>query len=277
MTPLVVITSDLDQTLIFSRQASARLGGALAAEPVELVAGRTISEMALAVAAGLRALPAHTMFIPVTARTVAQLHRLRLPTESRYAVAACGGVVLVDDVPDPEWQRRIRRTSRRVASCDVAHLLLAALSDEPWIVRVARADDIFSYAIVDPLRVNHEQLAVLASKCAEIGWRSTLEGRKLYVLPADLSKSAAVAYILERIDSDHYHLAAGDSLLDRAMVCSAAQAWVPAGSPLAEATDLPPTVQITPRPGHEAAAHIVAGWAARASHFRPGVHLMPQL
>lgn len=281
MTPLLVITSDLDQTLIFSPRATARLGGALPADPVDVVGGQTVSEMARTVAAGIRALPDHAEFVPATTRTIAQLRRLRLPVPSRYTVVACGGIVLIDGVPDAEWQLRRRRTAREIASAGVAHRLLEALSDEPWLMRFAQADDVFSYAIVDPALVDDEQLSVLAASCATIGWRSTLQGRKLYLLPTNLCKSAAVNYVVERLTAESrerpYHVAAGDSLLDRAMVSAANAAWVPAESALAAATDLPPTVQITPRPGHEAAAHIVASWSASADHLRPGVHLMPQL
>ena len=273
-----VITSDLDQTLIFSPRATARLGGGLPAEPVDVVEGRVISEMAVTVAAGLRDLPAGVLFVPVTTRTVAQLRRLRLPVPLRYGVAANGGVVLADGQPDLEWQARRRRTSPDAAPPSVAHRLLATLAGQPWLLRFANADDVFSYAIVDPHLLDDGQFATLAAQCAKIGWRATLQGRKLYLLPPGLDKNAAADYLWERLADGEgqrlaaarpLRLAAGDTPFDLELLRAAEVAWVPAGSRLAASADqLPPTARITPLPGHQGAAHIVGEWAACVAGVR---------
>jgi len=265
--PRVVITSDLDQTLVFSPRASARVGGALPAHPVDVIDGRVVGELADAVAAGLGALPTASTFVPATTRTAAQLRRLRLPIAYRHAVVANGGVVLVDGEPDPAWAARRRRAHNGAASVRQACGLLTALADQPWLLRVCRAEDIFAYAIVDPGALDPQTLARIAESCADIGWRSVLHGRKLYVLPANLDKASAVRYLLGRLANESgrplRHLAAGDTSLDRAMVCAAHAGWAPAGSPLASLA-LPSSVRVTRHPGHRAAAQIVTSWRAEA-------------
>ncbi|MFI0487239.1 hypothetical protein [Actinomadura sp. 9N215] len=53
----------------------------------------------------------------------------------------------------------------------------------------------------------------LTAWCTERGWRTSLQGRKVYCLPAGLTKAAAAAEIARRTGASTT-LAAGDSLLD---------------------------------------------------------------
>ncbi|HEX9063807.1 MAG TPA: hypothetical protein VF843_01790, partial [Streptosporangiaceae bacterium] len=105
----VLISTDLDRTLLFSPRASAELGGARPACPVENTGRDSDAELSHAAASALAALPAHAEVCPATSRDLARLRRLRLPFAGRFAVAANGGVVLDGDVPDPVWAARIVR------------------------------------------------------------------------------------------------------------------------------------------------------------------------
>ncbi len=117
MTKPVLITTDLDRTLLFSRRATAQLGGGLPAEPVEASASspgkgrrqraQAGAELSHAARDCLAALPPHVRLCVATSRSVSRLARLRLPFAMPYAIAANGGVVLIDGVPEPGWEARI--------------------------------------------------------------------------------------------------------------------------------------------------------------------------
>lgn len=251
----VLVATDLDQTLLFSPAATARLGGALPARPVEVLDGVTVSELADVVAAGLRALPAHLLVVPATTRTPAQVARIDWPIAMPWAVAASGGVILRNGLPDCDWAAEIACAA---ASCAPEPVARAALTRHVGPVARVRSAEIFAYAVGDPAALA-ERAADLAAEMHELGWRVEHQERKLYVLPASLDKSHAVRHVAA-LTGARTTWAVGDALLDAAMIAGADRAWVPRGSPLA-ARPLPAHVTVTAQPGHAAAAEIVAAWA----------------
>jgi hypothetical protein len=260
----VVIAADLDQTLIFSPQASDRLGGGRPATVVERIDGRAVSEMADAVAAGLRSLPDHVVWVPTTTRTVAQVGRVVLPVRAAVVIAASGGIVLVDGRPDPAWSAVVAARLADVAPPGEILDRLGSSSDAGAVLRTTVADGLFCTAIVDPGRFGAEQAAALQGTCGPLGWRVAHQGRKVYVLPHGLDKVHAVAHVAglvaARVGTHPRVLAAGDTGLDRGMLDAADAAWVPHGSELERAGGLPPHVTITAEAGHAAATEIVEAW-----------------
>ena len=285
MTRHVLITTDLDRTLLFSRRAIAQLGGGLQADPVETLAGRgwagrgagglangqAGAELSHAARENLIALPPHARLCGATSRSVSRLARLRLPFAMPYAIAANGGVVLIDGEPDRSWTARIDKVMAAAAPAAVVRTVLAGPSgagDQPareWLNRMGDADDMCCLAIVDLDLLTGDGLAAVAGRCAELGWEASLIGRKLYAFPAGFGKEHAAAYVAERISAltggMPVRLAAGDTEHDRRMLADADRAWVPAGSELAQSA-AGSGFAITREPGHAAAAQITADWLA---------------
>jgi hydroxymethylpyrimidine pyrophosphatase-like HAD family hydrolase len=285
----VLITTDLDRTLIFSQRASAQLGGALPADPVETVGGQTAGELCRAARGALAALPAQARICVATSRNVSRLRRLRLPFVLPYAIAANGGVVLVDGEPDPEWAERIADlVSRTAPAAEVRAVLVGAISSSagsagsvvrgvgggcaaadcttarpPWLVRMGDEDDLCCVAIVEPALLPPGELTQIAGRCLELGWEASLVGRKLYAFPAGFGKEQAAAFVAEKVareaGGEPLRLAAGDTEHDRLMLAGADLAWVPAGSELAAACRAGEFV-VTEQPGHAAAAQITQDW-----------------
>jgi hydroxymethylpyrimidine pyrophosphatase-like HAD family hydrolase len=274
----VLITTDLDRTLLFSCRAIAQLGGALPADPVETLAGATSpgtgGELAHAARDCLRALPQHARLCVATSRSVSRLARLRLPFPVPYAIASNGGVVLIDGVLDPGWEARVKRLLAAAAPAEVVREVLAG-SDRPggsrtvgeaaapWLVRMGDSDDMCCMAIVELALLEREEYTAIADRCGELGWEASLVGRKLYAFPAGFGKEHAAAYVAERMaalaGAAPHRLAAGDTEHDRLMLTDADLAWVPAGSELAVASPDPVFV-VTDQPGHAAAAQITRQW-----------------
>lgn len=277
----VLISTDLDRTLIFSQRAIARLGGVRPARRVEETGRDSDAELCTAAARSLAALPARAVICPATSRNLARLARLALPFPARYAIAANGGVVLADGIPDARWAARIARLVAGVAPAAEVRPVLAGTgpgagaASPPWLSRTGEPDEMCCLVIVDEPRLPACELAGIAARCATLGWQVALTGRKLQAFPAGFGKEHAAAYVAERIElaagAVPVRLAAGDTGLDRAMLAAASMAWVPAGSDLAGTltagglggadTSLDGVI-ITAGPGHDAAAEITRDWLA---------------
>jgi hypothetical protein len=266
----VLITTDLDRTLIFSPRATSELGGALPADAVEVAGGQTAGELCRDARDSIAALPAHARICVATSRSVARLTRLRLPFPAPYAIAANGGVVLVDGTADPRWAARTGRLVSRAAPAAQVRAVLACghgghgrAGGPPWLVRMGDPDDMCCLAIVDPALIDAEQFAAVASRCHDLGWEASLVGRKLYAFPAGFGKEHAAAFVADMVaretGGEPRRLAAGDTEYDRLMLADAAVAWVPARSELAAARR-DGQFTVTDEPGHAAAAQITREW-----------------
>jgi hypothetical protein len=274
----ILITTDLDRTLIFSARATSQLGGALPADVIEMTGGQAAGALCRAARDALTALPGHVRLCPATSRSLHRLARLSLPVPVPYAIVANGGMVLVDGKPDLEWARLIQRELAAVARAAEIRALLAGFDGEPWLERLGEPDDMCVLAIVDRQALGQGQLAAIGDDCDQRGWRASLIGRKLYAFPAGFGKERAAAFVAGRITTEcgisPLRLAAGDTEHDRPMLESADRAWIPAGSDLAGsdlagsdlACRLAGKIRVTSQPGHAAAAQITREWlqAARA-------------
>jgi hypothetical protein len=266
----VMVTTDLDRTLIFSPRATAQLGGALPRSVVEVLDGRVISELADVVRARLAelgALPAGALtLVPTTTRTVRQVQRIDLPFTPRFLIASSGGVVLEDGQVDRVWAEEIASRLRQCAPAAEVRSVLDDLVAAGTVVRAYTADDQFCYAIVDPEHFTAEHVEALTASLVPRSWRVAHQGRKVYVLPEALHKAHAIDHVRRRLAEElgavPTLLAAGDTWLDAEMLELADSGWVPAGSEIADVGPLPwPHVTATDEPGHAAAAQIVAAWA----------------
>jgi len=271
----VLITTDLDRTLIFSSRAIAQLGGALPADPVEASGGQTAAELCRAARDALAALPSRVRICVATSRSISRLRRLLLPFAVPYAIAANGGIVLIDGQADPDWAARIRGLVARAAPAAEVRAVLTGSrpgcwglagtggsAGPPWLQRMSDEDDMCCLAIVDTELLLAGEFAEIASRCSELGWEASLVGRKLYAFPAGFGKEHAAAFVAEKVAGDAgaepMRLAGGDTEHDRLMLAEADRAWVPARSDLAAC----PAGEfvVTSQPGHAAAAQITREW-----------------
>ncbi|MEU9133269.1 HAD family hydrolase [Kitasatospora sp. NPDC048540] len=266
-----LVASDLDRTLIYSNRALAlempdRLAPRLLA--VEVHDGRALSFMTEEAAELLVELTALATFVPATTRTRAQYERVHLPGPvpdwiPKYAICANGGHLLVDGVPDQDWQTEVR--GRLAASCAplaevVEHLAITA--DPEWTHKRRVAEDLFAYLVVERADLPEGWLAELTGWSEERGWNISLQGRKVYAVPSPLSKSAALAEV-ERRTGAATVLSAGDSLLDADLLLAADHGWRPGHGELAEAGWTAPGVTALERIGVSAGEEIVRRMLAR--------------
>jgi hypothetical protein len=213
-----MVASDLDRTLIYSANSMALVGSDhLAPRMVvaEVYDAAPLSFMTRDAEELLEGIVERSVFVPVTTRTQAQFSRVRLPGFGQgYAVTTNGAVLLHDGEPDGDWSRHIQRSlGEDCASLDevLGHLQCSAAI--PAVLRVRTAEDVFVYSIVDREALPDGYLDELGAWCNARGWTTSLQGRKLYCVPAPITKEAAVEEVRRRSGSSLL-VAAGDSRLD---------------------------------------------------------------
>jgi hypothetical protein len=108
----------------------------------------------------------------------------------------------------------------------------------------------------------------LAAWCAPRGWTVSLQGRKVYAVPAGLTKSAAAAEVVARCGGGPL-LAAGDSLLDADLLDAADIAIRPAHGELADTGFTRPHVAVTTASGAAAGAELLGWLQDRAAAVDP--------
>lgn len=211
----VLVASDLDQTLIYSRGALAAHGdGGNALVAVERYEGADSSWMTATAAAAFAGLHRRALVVPVTTRTPAQWRRIRLPgPPPRYAITANGGILLVDGSADRDWERTVAAELAHAAPLAQVWEHAGRVCRPAWTVALRNAHNLFCYAVVHRALVPAGFLDEAAAWARPRGWRLSLQGRKLYWVPRPLTKSSAVAEVARRTGTATV-LAAGDSLLD---------------------------------------------------------------
>ncbi|MEU3658711.1 HAD family hydrolase [Streptomyces sp. NPDC032940] len=249
----VLVASDLDRTLIYSA-AALGLTTPDAEAPrllcVEVYESKPLSYMTETAAALLAELGDTAVFVPTTTRTREQYRRIRLPgPPAPYAICANGGHLLVDGVPDLDWHARV--TARLADECAPLdeirdHLMRAA--DPVWVRKQRVAEDLFAYLVVERELLPEDWVKELAVRAENRGWTVSLQGRKIYVVPKPLTKSAAVHEVARRTGAGPT-LAAGDSLLDADLLMAADRGWRPGHGELADSGWAAPTVSALPERG----------------------------
>ncbi|MFG2904788.1 HAD family hydrolase [Kitasatospora sp. NPDC048286] len=275
----VLVASDLDRTLIYSERAMALAAPDRSAPRllcVEVYQGRPLSFMTERAAGLLAELAREACFVPATTRTPEQYGRVNLPGPTAdwvpaYAICANGGQLLVDGVPDGDWRAEITaRIAAGSAPLEEVVRRLALCADPEWTHKRQVADELFAYLVVERAALPEGWLAELTGWCAERGWTVSLQGRKVYAVPAPLTKSAALAEVVRRTGADTV-LAAGDSLLDADLLLAADAGWRPGHGELADSGWTAPGVTALTEVGVTAGEEIVRRFLAGASALPVGV------
>jgi hypothetical protein len=249
-----LVAADLDQTLIFSRNASLvdDTGGLVV---VERYQGHEMAYVNPTAVATMSALVAHPGFVAVTSRSSEQVRRLELPGGTPARVLCANGArLLLDGVEDPGhravWDERLSAYPSGGALADSLRELL------PGAASIRNADDAYAVARFDVAADAHAAEAGTRAWVRDAGCTATVSGRKLYVLPLPLTKGAGLALLDEPVLA-----AAGDSVLDVSMLDLAADARVPLGSELDRHPAGAPYPKTTGR--GIAAGEEIAGWLTR--------------
>ncbi len=279
---------DLDRTVIYSPRALLLPGTDHTAPRllvVEVYQGEPLSFVTEQAARLLPVLAAATHLVPTTTRTPLQLARVDLPGVGRqqpgtartgrppssgpsFAIASNGGHLLVDGVPDQDWNLQVRRALSGCAPVDQVHAHLQEHRGD-FMENLRTASDLFVYCVVDRAELPASWVVELSGWCIERGWGVSVQGRKIYCVPGPLTKSAAAREVQDRTGAGRL-VAAGDSLLDAELLQAADAAVRPAQGELADTRWTTPGLHITTAPGVLGGEELVRWLLAQVGSHPPG-------
>ena len=226
----MIYASDLDRTLIYSLGAIGVPENTPGLIPAEIIEGKTRSYISQQALNQLVDLNTRVIFIPVTTRTIQQYKRINLFQETvipDYAVTSNGGNIRIGGVVDKEWRESIGRlVARHSAGAEEVRSYIKAVVREDWIISENYCDDLFYSFMVYRDQLPLDEITNLSDRLYNLGWRVSLQGRKLYAVPAAVNKSDAILHLRRTVRSEPM-VASGDSLLDKSLLESADYAIAP--------------------------------------------------
>ncbi|MEK4344752.1 HAD family hydrolase [Paenibacillus sp. FSL P4-0184] len=226
----MIYASDLDRTLIYSLGAIGVPENTPGLIPAEIIEGKTRSYISQQALNQLMDLNTRIIFIPVTTRTIQQYNRINLFQETvipDYAVTSNGGNILIGGVVDKEWRESIGRlVARHSAGAEEVRSYIKAVVREDWIISENYCDDLFYSFMVYRDQLPLDEITNLSDRLYNLGWRVSLQGRKLYAVPAAVNKSDAILHLRRTVRSEPM-VASGDSLLDKSLLESSDYAIAP--------------------------------------------------
>ncbi|QUL55358.1 hydrolase [Paenibacillus tritici] len=226
----MIYASDLDRTLIYSLSAIGVPEDTPGLVPAEVVDGRTVSYISQHALDRLKELAAKIVFMPVTTRTIAQYRRINLFQETvipDYAITSNGGNILVNGVLDQDWRSAVGRlVERGSAPAEEAGRIVRSVVRAEWIISERYCDELFYTFLVHRDSLPLDEISRMAQRLENLGWRVSLQGRKLYIVPEAVNKSDAILHVRRTVHSEPM-VASGDSLLDKSLLAAADYAIAP--------------------------------------------------
>lgn len=226
----MIYASDLDQTLIYSARSMGvpvDSSGLVAAEQAE---GKNLSYISKEALSLLKGLQADTIFVPVTTRTIKQYERIHLfqgAIRPAYAVMSNGGNIMVNGIVDELWNRGIRKkVLQGAASAQEARAYFEPIMNEEWVAGERFCDELFFAFVIQRDRMPLEAVLEKAELVRALGWEVSIQGRKIYLVPAAVNKRDAIEHIRSMHPGEPL-LASGDSILDKCLLDAADYAIAP--------------------------------------------------
>lgn len=211
---MMMFASDLDRTLIYSNRAlmDFPINGEVELVTVEKKLEKSISFMTRRSLSYLQEISAKLLFVPVTTRSLDQFHRVSFPEASHnYAVTSNGANILFKGRALPEWKEKMTK-GLLDSSIHLADLI--ALIEHSFHIpgEMREVEKLFFYYYLNE-KVSLQIVQELTDFVEEKGWRVSLQGHKLYFMPAAVSKGEAIRFIQER-EGVNTLIGAGDSIFD---------------------------------------------------------------
>ncbi|MFJ7664977.1 HAD family hydrolase [Lysinibacillus sp. NPDC097162] len=226
---MLLFTSDLDRTLIYSQRMMDKYPPNTAPITAERKDGEALSMMTEVTMSLLQQVHQQTLFVPVTTRAIHQYERIHVIKELRptFAITSNGGTIIEQGRPNMEWSRILRKRieDSSIPQADLVRQFNSIKSDD-WLQQSFYVDELFYVHYVDCNILQQDEVQAIIQDFAVHGWHVLLQGRKLYFMPKALTKEAAISYLKEHC-TYNMHLAAGDSIMDYGMLALADRGYTP--------------------------------------------------
>lgn len=257
--------ADLDRTLIHAAHRLDPASQEALTSPltcVETREGKPLSFVTRPAAVEIRRLLQRGLLVPVTARSVGQYRRVRLPgPEPRLALVANGGRLLRDGEIDADHSRMVAGLIAESKPYPEFLRAVRAFGAEPFVVSLRGVEELLVCLVLEPSQVPRSWLTDAQGFAAGVGWTFVLQGRKAYFLPARLAKGVAAKHVAATLGIGAF-IAAGDASNDASLLEAATAAIIPAHGDLVPSAATLGAI-VTSAHGALAGEEIVT-WAVRA-------------
>lgn len=207
----MIYTTDLDKTLIFTEKW---VTSGIEVHTAEHREGTPFTYMTPKAYEYLKEIAKHTLFIPNTARTLAQIQRIGFIHElnPEYIVALNGIEIYYKGDKLREWDEEVRRKTQnlQISMEEAAELIRKHIKG---IVNEYRFETYTTVFGVDTKAIDLVAYEQMKEELARHNWLLYLQGRKLYVVPLAVNKGEALKFINHREGHEHI-IGAGDSFFD---------------------------------------------------------------
>lgn len=229
----MIFSTDLDGTIIYSSRylTDKNKDKVLSIEQLE---GETISYISKKSYKLIEELNKKMLFIPVTTRTYEQYMRISIfqNYSPKYAITTSGAKILYNGKLIKEWTKRIDSKYKELKiNADDIFKVVTNLLDEKAILKYRYSDKYFWTFILDMDKFDKNIYPSIQKNLLNSGWSTSLQGRKLYIIPKFIDKWEAVKYICERENID-FVISAGDTYLDSSMIVNSDVGIIPRHSQL---------------------------------------------
>ncbi|MDT0160496.1 MULTISPECIES: hypothetical protein [Bacillaceae] len=223
-----MFATDLDRTMIYSNRALEELGleEDLQLSAAEMKEGQPAAFMTSRSLNLLRELAEEALVVPVTTRTYEQYKRVGIFGKDipvSYEVTSNGAQIHYKGKLLAEWTELVYKRLKEECALQEEMAEFAEGCRFPGTLK--KAGDSFFYYILQE-RISLQEKKKLEEDVRRLGWRISLQGRKLYFIPIPVCKGEAVKFISKREGADIL-AGAGDSLLDYDFLKVCHHAFVP--------------------------------------------------
>lgn len=204
------LVSDLDNTLIYSHQLSGVCVERLGERPITFMTERAVELLHLLLQKD------NFCLVPCTLRSYEQTMRIDFVKEGLTPFLICdnGYSFYRNGKLDLNWDEKMKRLIDTSANLILYQQILDIIRLQNIPVKLVKSNRDAFYTIVFPdIETATHYATIILSALKLIGYKSTRQGRKLYIIPQFLDKSLAVAY-LRNLYLGKLLVTAGDSDVD---------------------------------------------------------------
>lgn len=211
----MILTADLDRTLIFSPRTLAPGGSPI---PVEYRQGEPAGFLTEGALCALRAIQSKAVCLINTLRGLEQARRVDFVRDGSctYLALQNGLYLYRDGAEDKEWSDHVRRTVSDLP-LDLAGGVEQVLRGLPGIQCLSKQYEYLAVFFVEESAFDDGACAELAGTLSGQGWALVRQRKKLYLHPLDIHKGA----VLERVrtlEGGEETVGFGDSWFDLPML-----------------------------------------------------------
>lgn len=208
----MIFATDLDKTIIYYKKyVNDEIMSKV--QLIETIDNRPISYISKKAKSNLEKISKIINIIPTTTRSIDQFFNIKTFEFCKYAIVSNGGTILYNREKLPEWENYINT------------ILNDYREDFEQIIKLLEKSDIITSTpiILDNIYVfsrvedKEKSLEFLNGIVDEKKWNYCIQGKKLYIIPKQITKANAVKFLKDKLNDDCL-IVAGDSLMDQDML-----------------------------------------------------------